>query len=322
MTPTLDDLFTSPDHYLHSFEDDSAVFLPMDRAAYHRSIFLDGRISPAGDIPLRLPVSGLLEQVPPPAQSGWIFHVAHCGSTLLARALDQLSTNLVLREPSALRQLAFTPDQERLALVVAMVSKRYQATMPTIVKANVPVNFLLEDLTGFMSGAPAIFIHLGLRDFLFASLRNERHRQWLRRVTTQLSAHLGDHSPSSDAERTAALWTALMHAFAAAIDKMPGARSLDGEAFFASPGDFLKLAADHLGVTMSSEEVEARVGGPLFASYSKIPEMPFNNDTRLALRGELEEGLAAEFDEANRWVEERGGTEAAVKVIEAAAFRV
>jgi len=49
MSLTIDDLFASPDHYLHSFEGDAAVFVPMDRAAYHRSIFLDGRISPAGE---------------------------------------------------------------------------------------------------------------------------------------------------------------------------------------------------------------------------------------------------------------------------------
>ena len=46
MALTLDDLYASPDHYLHSFEGDSAVFVPMDREAYRRSIFLDGRIQP------------------------------------------------------------------------------------------------------------------------------------------------------------------------------------------------------------------------------------------------------------------------------------
>src|SRR5207253_8803461 len=101
MAPTLDDLFASPDHYLHSFDTDAAVFLPMDRAAYHRSIFLDGRISPADTTSMRFPVRVLVEATPPPVETtGWIFHVAHCGSTLLARALDQLSKNLILREPA------------------------------------------------------------------------------------------------------------------------------------------------------------------------------------------------------------------------------
>ena len=109
MSLTLDDLFASPDHYLHSFEGDAAVFVPMDREAYRRSIFLDGRTRPAANRSMRLPAGALVEPVRRPEPTGSIFHVAHCGSTLLARALDRPSTNLVLREPLALRQLASPP---------------------------------------------------------------------------------------------------------------------------------------------------------------------------------------------------------------------
>src|SRR5436305_6486131 len=116
MALTLDDLFASPDHYLHSFEGDAAVFVSMDRAAYCRSIFLDGRISPVPGGAMRVPAAMLAGRVPRPAPTGWIFHVAHCGSTLLARALDQVQTNIVLREPLALRQLALAPDPARLKL--------------------------------------------------------------------------------------------------------------------------------------------------------------------------------------------------------------
>src|SRR5688500_13065439 len=126
MALTLDDLFASPDHYLHSFEGDLALFMPMDRAAYHRSIFLDGRISPAANQTMKIPVGALIDPARKPRTTGWIFHVAHCGSTLLARALDRPSGNLVLREPLALRQLALAPDAQRLALTAAMLSKRYR----------------------------------------------------------------------------------------------------------------------------------------------------------------------------------------------------
>ena len=143
---TLDDLYDSPDHYLQSFDGDDAIFVPMDRAAYHRSIFLDGRISPAASGSMRIPLATLSGAGRGPAPTAWIFHVAHCGSTLLARALDRPQYNLVLREPLALRQLAITPARERLPLAATMLSRRYQSTLPTIIKANVPVNFLLPDL--------------------------------------------------------------------------------------------------------------------------------------------------------------------------------
>jgi hypothetical protein len=310
MSLTLDDLFESPDHYLQSFEGDAAIFVPMDRPAYHRSIFLDHRISPAANRSMRLPLSALSGEARPPAKTGWIFHVAHCGSTLLARALDDPGLNLVLREPLALRQLAFDRDPKRLPLTAAMLSKRYREDLPTIVKANVPVNFLLPELVALDRQAPAIFLYSSLRDYLLAILRSENHRGWLHRVTAQLAAYLGDLSNLSDAERCAALWLAQMRAFGQAISLMPNARALDAEAFFAAPGQTLHAAAALLAVPMSESAIDATVAGPLFATYSKNPEMPFDNEARLARRAELEEPLAPELAEGQRWIEAEAGESA------------
>jgi len=318
MALTLDDLFASPDHYLHSFEGDAAVFVSMDRAAYQRSIFLDGRISPAPGGAMRVPVAMLAGRAPPPAATAWIFHVAHCGSTLLARALDKVSANLVLREPLALRQLALAPDAERLKLVTAMLSKRYRPDAPTLVKANVPVNFLLPELVAIDPDARAIFLHLRLRDYLLAILRNDKHRAWLRNVTGQLSAHLGDLSALPDAERAASLWLAQMRAFQAAIALMPQARSLDAEAFFAQPREIIARAAQQLEVEMTRAEIDALVAGPLFSTYSKNPELPFDNEARLTRRAELEETLAPELDQAQAWIagrEEAGPATGAIAAV-------
>jgi hypothetical protein len=321
MALTLDDLFASPDHYLHSFDGEAALFVPMDRAAYHRSIFLDGRISPAADRSMRLPVSALTGGAPKPASTGWIFHVAHCGSTLLARALDQAATNLVLREPLALRQLALAPDRDRLAVTAAMLSKRYRADTPTIVKANVPVNFLLPDLIAFDPQARALFLHCRLRDYLLAILRSDNHREWMRRVTAQLAAHIGDVSHLPDAERAAALWLAQMRAFEGAIARLPHARSLDAETFFADPLPVLRSAARHLEVPVTDADLEAQVSGPLFSTYSKNPTEAFDNAARVARRSELERTLASELEQAQSWVEGRAG-EAAITAEAIAAVKL
>jgi hypothetical protein len=310
MSLTLDDLFASPDHYLQSLEGDAAIFMPMDRAAYHRSIFLDHRISPAANRSMRLPLAALTGEARAPARTGWIFHVAHCGSTLLARALDDPSLNLVLREPLVLRQQAFARDPKRLALTAAMLSKRYREDLPTIVKANVPVNFLLPDLVALDPEAQAIFLYSTLPDYLLAILRSENHRGWLNRVTAQLAAYLGDLSHLSDAERCAALWLAQMRAFTSAISLMPNARALDAEAFFTAPRPTLQAAAAHLGVPMSDAAIDATVAGPLFATYSKNPELPFDNEARLERRAELEEPLAPELAQAQSWIEAQTGESA------------
>lgn len=319
MPLTLDDLFASPDHYLHSFDGASAVFMPMDREAYHRSIFLDGRISPAANRTMAVPAGALVDPSRKPAPTGWIFHVAHCGSTLLARALDRRETNLVLREPLALRQLALAPDPAGVALTAAMLSKRYRADLPTIVKANVPVNFLLPELVALDPEARAIFLYATLGDYVLAILRSDNHRQWLRGVTAQLAAHLGDLAALSDAERCAALWLAQMRAFTEAMALMPQARALDAETLFSEPRRVLEAAAAHLAVPMSEAQIEEAVGGPLFATYSKNPEQPFDNQARLARRSALEAPLAEEIAQARRWIESAGG-ESAVAALESKAL--
>jgi len=305
MPLTLDDLYVSPDHYLHSFDADKAIFVPMDRAAYHRSIFLDARISAAPGQPAALAVETLAQALRPPQPTSWIFHMAHVGSTLLARALDDPDASLVLREPLALRQVAMQLDEQRLAIVAAMLGKRYRADAPTLVKANVPVNFLLPKLAAMVPGAHAIMLYLPLRDYLLAILRNDSHRDWLRKVTRFLSLYLGDLTGLSDAERGAALWLAQVDAFSAALAAMPNGRALNAELFFAEPERVLNAASAHLGVPIAPAAIASTVSGPLFASHAKNPALAFDNQQRIARRDELERLLTAELDLADAWVAQR-----------------
>ena len=140
----------------------------------------------------------------------------------------------------------------------------------------------------------------------------------MRRVTELLAAHLGDIGGLGDAERAAALWLAQMKAFAGAITKMPNARSLDAETFFAEPAAVLGQAAEALEVELPRAEIETMVAGPLFATYSKNPDQPFDNAMRVARRQALERELAAELDRAEAWLAGRGGE--ALAVVERAAL--
>lgn len=310
MALTMDDVFGSPDHYLHSFDGDAAVFVPMDRAAYHSSIFLDHRIVPAGEGSMAVPATALTREARAPLPTGWLFHVAHCGSTLLSRALDAMGANLVLREPLALRQAALAPDAARLRLVAAMLGKRYDPDLPSLVKANVPVNFLLDDLATLLVEPRVVLLWLPLRDYLLAILRNDNHRGWLRRVTAQLRHRLGDLTGVTDAECAAALWLAQMRAYAGALARWPGARTLDAETFFAAPAPTLKAAARLFAIAIDDAVIDEIVAGPLFATYSKNPALPFDNATRMERRRALETSLADELALAQAWVERTSGESA------------
>ncbi len=292
MPPSLANIAASPDHYLHSFEGADAVIAAMDRAAYARSIFLDARISPASDAAMQVAAASLAQAAPPQQTTAWIFHVAHCGSTLLARALEAVSTGLVLREPMALRQLAFAPDPARLRLVLAMLARRYGGEEPTLVKANVPVNALLPAIAEADPAAPAVFLHLGLEDYALAVLRSPQHRGWVRQIAAQFA---GAVPGSGDATCLAALWLWQMRAFVAALDAMPNAVTLDAERFYADPAATLAALAPRLGRSADPARIAGVAAGPLFTTYSKRPGTAFDNAARLERRAALAVELAEEL---------------------------
>jgi hypothetical protein len=303
MTQDLARLLATPDAYLHSFEGDEAVLAAMDRAAYRRSIFLDRRISPAREQGWRVPSSALAAAAPPAQPMGWIFHVAHCGSTLLARALDELGGALVLREPLALRQLALQSDRSLLPAVLAMLSRRYPGDGASLVKANVPVNFMLEAIAAADPAAPAVLLWSRLPDYLTAVLRSPQHRAWVRNITALLAEHLGDLEGLSDAERAAALWAAQHRRFVQALGLMPQARALEAEHFFADPADSLGAAAGLFGMPTAAAAIDAVAAGPLFSTYSKNPAASFDNAARQSLKQRNARDLAGEIAEAERWIE-------------------
>jgi hypothetical protein len=203
-----------------------------------------------------------------------------------------MSSGLVLREPMALRQLAFTPDPERLRLVLAMLARRYDGEEPTLVKANVPVNALLPAIAAADPAAPAVFLYLGLEDYALAVLRSPQHRGWVREMAARFA---GAPAGASDAASLAALWLWQMRAFAAALDALPLACTLDAERFYADPAGTLAALAPRLGRRADPARVAEVAAGSLFSTYSKRPGLAFDNAARLERRAALLRELGGEL---------------------------
>ncbi|MFD1610737.1 hypothetical protein ACFSCW_02855 [Sphingomonas tabacisoli] len=316
----IEDLFATPDHYLWGFEGDLARFVPMNRAAFRRSLFLDQRIAAPTAQELRVPIDPLLAafrqwQAPRP-RTGYIFHIAHCGSTLLSRALDLSEHVLGLREPWALRQLAVAGAQgaaedagwrEGLDLVTGLLARRYRPDEPVIVKANVPVNFVLPQLFAQDADAPAILLHLPAEAYVLAVLRTEEHRAWVRFVTDELrpamEAALGEALPAGDVQRAAALWLAQMIGFADALGRFSSARSLDAARFYTAPAETLSAAFTLFGV--SGADAEAIGRAPLFHEHAKNAGRRFSEAERQARQEETRAALANDLNAARDWLEAR-----------------
>ena len=318
----LGELLANPDHHLHAFEGDQALFLDMDRAAYERSIFVDGRIQPASRRMLRVPVAPLVafndQRQPGSAPGpGWIFHVAHCGSTLLARALDRPGRSLSIREPTPLRQLGVEAAcgrplpgdwAGRLRLARTMLGRRYADAEGVVVKANVPVNAILPALTAGPD-TRAIALYFPLESYLVAVLRSPNHRLWVDSVTAELAAATGPElvgvNAPTTAQRAAALWMFQMRAFERLLADCPGACSLDADTLFDTPRESVSAAADLFGAPFDAPALNAVVEGPLFTRYSKNPNVAFSNADRRARRAALKDSLSADLRSARELVEAR-----------------
>jgi hypothetical protein len=314
MNSDAEQLLVTPDYHFLAFDGDMALFLPLDRGSYHRSAFLDRRAQATSDTPLRLPLEPLIAAAKKhsPPQTGWIFHVAHCGSTLLSRLIDSPQSSLVLREPPPLRQLglaAATGDsgshwRGRLALAHSMAARRFDPLRLTIVKANVPVNFMLDELSALDPSAPSILLYRSLDAYLLAVLRSDQHRAWVGRISDQLAPALGESAgliPGAPlAHRAAALWLAQMLAFQSVLGGNPQARSLDAKQLFAAPAEIARAVAEHLGVTDADLEANAAA---LANRYAKDPLKPFDRDAHRQREDEDRRRLAEEIAVAGRWIE-------------------
>jgi len=315
MSRDIDLLFATPDHHFLSFDGDMAIFLPMDRLAYHRSAFLDGRAAALPGTPLRMSLDPLLDKAREhqSPRIGWIFHIARCGSTLLSRLIDGDDGNLVLREPPPLRQVGLEAAMagrerwhDRLLLAHAMAARRYVPNRPTVVKANVPVNFILEDIRQLDPEAPSILLHFALEPYLLAILRAPPHRIWVERITDQLAARLAERIGLMDgatiAQRAVALWLAQMLAFASLLELNPGgSRSLDANQLFASPAATTEAAALHLGI--AGLDIEANVSA-LATSYAKDMAKPFDEGLRRQREADDRRRLEPELTEARQWLDQ------------------
>jgi hypothetical protein len=316
-------LFESPNQFLLAFEPPNAVFSTMDVHAYRRSIFLDGRISPRTTDQSRIRFDQLIalqaqRELPTPKLS-WIFHIAHCGSTLLARALDLPGETFVLREPLALRQISAecaahfgigprdAEWQSRLNLVVQLLTRRYEPTDQVIVKANVPVNFIVPDLLKLAPADPSIVLYFSLENYLTAILRSPNHRKWVANIIRENRRAIEGLAPLNEnlslAEFAAALWLAQMRVFALAQSADPNIASLDAEYFFNQPRASLEAAFTHVGRPQTDGRLDAIVSSELFSTYSKNPTAAFDNEARLARRKALAEPMREELTAARRYVE-------------------
>jgi hypothetical protein len=321
--------FRRPDIYLLEFTAKGGNLVPMTRDCYQQSIFTDrGRIVPASPGGWEIGMIDLLQgyenQGLEQPELGFVFHIAHCGSTLLARALDIADRTLVYREPFTLRQLAvdaaWKPGgpknqkiwQRQLRLTTGLLGRTYSSVQNVIIKTNVPVNFIIPQLMGLADGNRGILLYAGLERYLLSVLKSPMHQKWVMNVLSHVAGGVTKTNPLAELvlegitppQAAASLWLAQMYRFEEALADFPRLRSLDCEDLFSRPADTVAAAFGHLGVRMSAGEVADIVASDLFARHAKNPDRAYDSATREAELQQLKRQLAAELAAGMAWADE------------------
>lgn len=322
-------LLDSPDWLCQQLDllSEQALFVEVDAETCRRSMFLDQRLAVTAAprqqaVPLWPMVRALARSEAMPVH--WIFHMGHCGSTLISRLLEALQPGqLALREPLPLltlvtlwRQLdddLSVLDPARFAplerSICALLARRYEPALPTQVKATSDCLPLAARLLALHTDSRALGIELSLERYLQVMLRNPVRRSELMGHSQARLADLRLKVPASDlriyrlspGQLAAMSWLSLQLWLEAAVAE--GALRLNFDQFLARPADTLARVCNHLQFAADPSAIERVLASGISDRYAKDPGQPFDAEARQAQLAESARSNAEEIRAGIAWAE-------------------
>lgn len=336
----LRDIATSPAWFLRDIDPiaDKAVLSPMDESSYRDSIFLDNRIIRAAARDLSVDLDALLKLA---ARAGmarrpvhYLFHIGHCGSTLLSRLLGECNGLMALREPPVLMGLSrslrrlqepgFPIKSDRwealLELSLCCLGRTWRTDQTALVKPTSHAGNLIPRLLTFTGEERAVMLYVGLETFLTTMLRPQMRRETMLFARDFRIADFNSLMPGSPAsiddfgsgQLAAMSW--LLHAreMAAALsDPSMGCRikTLDFDRFLASPETMLSEVCDFLGQHPGPDTLSDLLARHLGHS-AKDPDRPFDAGLRQQELSAARKTHAADIETGLAWAEQIEGDNA------------
>lgn len=316
-----------PDWYCQQIDVTTAQALlcPMTPASYRQSLFLDERMTPASGEQRVVALTALHAalQAWPVEQAGFIFHVGHCGSTLLTRLLEAAVPLLALREPVPLRALAAFQrdlhhplslvDPERFPALltdqIKLLGRRWPAAPPTLIKPTSDCAPLAAPLLNSHPGHRALLVMISLERYLETMLRSDLRRRELHHFAQSRLADLHALDLARDArlfalsvgELAAMCWLSVR----ATLGTLSPAQAhwVDFDAFLKAPQPTLTGICAALGHKPEEGAIADAVAGPLLRGYSKDPTMAYSAAAREQELTRSREAYGDEIAAGLRWAE-------------------
>ncbi len=304
-------LLTSPDLFLRDVDplQGTAVFTPMTEDTYRASSFLDNRIVRAGERDIVADLDDLIDLASylPAGRRAihYLFHVGHCGSTLLSRILGERSSYLALREPPLLMGLSrsaralgrpgFPISRERWEalkdLSLLTLGKTWRPGQTSLVKPTSHAGNLISTLMRHTGRERAVMLYADLETYLASMLRPHTRRETRLYARDFRVGEFAELVPGArdtaaayeDGPLVAMSWLLHVREMIDALDDPeigPRCMLLHFGTFLADPQGVTERICEFLGPELTEEEKHQMAGAPLLSVAAKAPGEPYSADDR------------------------------------------
>lgn len=251
----------------------------------------------------------------------YVFHVGHCGSTLVSRLLGELGITQ-LREPLPLRTLAEVQvdlgaaesrwDRPTFAARLSLIAGLFdRGDGPRTVKATSFCNDLAPALLETSATRRATIVYTRLRPYLANVLAGPNSRLdllaaaplRLNRLTARAGRPVGCLHDMSPGVLAGMSWIAETTSLAATLDAERPGRVLpvDFDRFLADVRPALRRIADHVVAGIEDAAVARTAVSPTLTRYSKAPEHAYDFELRRAVLGDAERRFGEEIRAGLSW---------------------
>ncbi|HEY5782154.1 MAG TPA: hypothetical protein VIT66_09880 [Lysobacter sp.] len=314
------DFSRSAAYPLYAFDaaQDRAWVLHFGPEDYRRASFLDQRAlhhrEIAGWTVSRAELDAALDSAPARGRPHWLFHIGHCGSTLVSRLMDLVPGVLGVREPLPLLTLASARNdaatQSWCGTVLHLLARGFDDTRAVIVKPTSLVATMAGELLHGSGKGCLLWVDLqtwlatmlrekGLTDTVFDS-------EDLRLAGSGLVGSGLDRAPLPDGSRLSRAWLAEQlrwQRLMADPALSPRLMDLDFASLLADPAAVSARLAAHYGLEVPADWARRIEDSGLLTRYAKDDAQQFDAQTRERELTAAADRHASAIAEGLRWAE-------------------
>ncbi|MGH8369549.1 MAG: hypothetical protein ACRESC_01085, partial [Gammaproteobacteria bacterium] len=321
----------SPDYFLQNLDlvNRRGLVVRIDRDTYRQAAFLDQRMFISDTQCAWVPLNTLLQATSglPTRTTHYIFHIGHCGSTLLSRLLAELSGCLTLREPLAFLTLAMAqrelglPDsrldasrwQDLFEMVLRLQARGYSDSDIVLIKSTSVAGNLLQPVLVTQPDSRVILLYMDLETWLTTMLRASGPRESVRAFASawltdfrQLTGDVSIELHTLDDIRQAVIgWTTMLLGFTRAATRQPGRTHwLNFDEFLRKPASHCKLLTEFLALPANDAKIETLTTGPIMGRNAKDPRQDFDTNVHARELAAARQRFDPEIRTGMRWFEE------------------